>query len=276
MTSASRPVATLWFAAFAVLLSVSLLGVPATASEPGCSQDQLREGTCEITAGLGNGSVDLGGSQTTPGSGGNGGAATGTGSGTPTAPVEDTCDEVVLEDRCFGVGPGRTDPVEPPTQPVTLADIASFRPDPGIDTMEPNGWMVVGLDTNFVASGGRHVKDGSLLGQPASVRFTPVAWHWTYGDGTSRTAATPGATWAAQSMREFSPTSTSHVFTAAGTYYIDLTIDFRAEYRFAGTGWIPISGILSLPANRLVATAGDAKTVLVERVCTENPAGPGC
>ena len=97
--------------------------------------------------------------------------------------------------------------------------------------MEPNGWMIVGLDTNFFATGGVQVKDGTLLGQPASVRFTPVTWRWTYGDGTSASAAMGGTTWAAQGVREFDPTPTSHVYRSPGTYYIDLSIDYRAEYR---------------------------------------------
>jgi hypothetical protein len=161
-------------------------------------------------------------------------------------------------------------------QPITLADIAAFRPDAGVDHMEPNGWMIVGLDTNFFATGGTQITDGTLLGQPASVRFTPRTWHWVYGDGSGAAGGTPGGTWAGQGIPEFDPTATSHIYRAAGTYYIDLTIDYSAEYRFAGTQWIGIAGILPVPANRLVATAGDAKTVLVERECTVNPTGPGC
>ena len=160
--------------------------------------------------------------------------------------------------------------------PITLADIASFRPDPGVDHMEPNGWAVIGLDTNFYATGGTHVKNGTLLGLPASVRFTPVAWHWTYGDGESATRGTPGTTWQAQGIHEFDPTPTSHVYRAPGTYTIDLTIDFSAEYSVAGVPWTPIAGTLPVPANRLVITVGDAKTVLVEHECTANPGGPGC
>ena len=158
----------------------------------------------------------------------------------------------------------------------TLNDIAAFRPSPGVDHMEPDGWFVVGLDANFYATGGSSVVPGTLLGYPANVRFTPIRWRWTYGDGTSATRATRGATWAAQGIQEFEPTSTSHVYSAAGTYYIDLTIGYRAEYNFNGSGWATIAGTLWLPANRLVATVGSAKTVLVERDCTAPPFGPGC
>jgi hypothetical protein len=220
---------------------------------------------------VGDGEVTLGGSVTTPGSG-SGGSGSG-GSSAGEAPIDPNADCLYLfANRCLAAGPGHTVAV----QPITLADIASFRPDPGVDRMEPNGWMIVGLDTNFYSVVGTQVKNGTLLGLPASVRFTPVGWHWTYGDGESASRGTPGGTWAAQGIHEFDPTPTSHIYRQPGTYTIDLTIDFAAEYTVAGIPWTPIAGALPVPANRLVATAGDAKTVLVERECTVNPSGPGC
>jgi hypothetical protein len=162
------------------------------------------------------------------------------------------------------------------TAPITLADIAAFRPTAAVDTVEPNGWTVAGLDTNFYATGTAHVVDGTLLGRSASVRFTPVEWHWSYGDGTAASHPVGGGSWAAQGIREFDPTPTSHVYEEFGTYYIDLDVEFAAEYRFSGGPWVGISGALVVPANQLVVAVGDAKTVLVERECTRDPGGPGC
>jgi hypothetical protein len=161
-------------------------------------------------------------------------------------------------------------------EPVTLSDVAHFRPNPGVNHMQPDGWMVVGLDTNFYSTGGSQIHNGTLLGYPASVRFTPVRWHWTYGDGIAATRSTPGSTWARGGFDEFDRTPTSHIYTRSGTYYIDLSITYAVEYRFAGQSWTDINGTLTLPANRLRATAGGAKTVLVEHDCTANPRGPGC
>ena len=162
------------------------------------------------------------------------------------------------------------------TAPVTLNDIASFRPAVGTNMMEPNGWMVVGLPTNFYATTGRHVVDGTLLGFPASVRFTPVSWRWSYGDGASNASSSGGASWAALQVPEFEPTATSHVFVVPGSFTIQLTVSFAAEYRFGGSTWVPIAGTLNVAANPLVATAGDAQTVLVGRDCNANPGGVGC
>ena len=71
-------------------------------------------------------------------------------------------------------------------------------------------------------------------------------------------------------------TPTSHVFAREGDYTIRLVIDFAAEYRFAGSPFYPISGVIPLRANDLRITVDDATTVLVERDCAANPAGPGC
>jgi hypothetical protein len=176
--------------------------------------------------------------------------------------------------RCFGQDP-RPGPTAP-VRPVTLHDIASFRPAPGVQHMEPDGWVVVGLDANFYSVVGQQLVHGRLLAQPATVRFTPVGWHWNYGDGTVVVRPTKGATWAAQGLQDFDRTPTSHVYEAEGEYVIHLTIDFRAEYRFGSSGFTPIPGIINLPANDLHITVTGAKTVLVNHDCVANPAGPGC
>lgn len=257
--------------ALLLVLAVPLVGLYAPAAAraegAGCTPAQAALGSCTIDATIDDGQVDLDGTIITPGSDP---VDTTDPGGAPVDPLADCL--YVLANRCLKAGPGRTVPV----QPITLADIASFRPDPGVDHMEPNGWMIVGLDTNFYSVVDTQVKDGTLLGLPASVRFTPVGWHWTYGDGASANLGTAGSTWADQGIHEFDPTPTSHIYRQPGTYYIDLVIDFAAEYSVAGIPWTPIAGTLPVPANRLVATAGDAKTVLVERECTVNPSGPGC
>ena len=160
---------------------------------------------------------------------------------------------------------------------VTISDIASFAPRAAVQFMQPDRWMVVGLPTNFYAQIDRHVVSGTLLGQPADVRFTPRAYNWSYGDGTTALSGTPGNTWQALGLAEFDPTATSHVYTVEGTYVIDLTVLYTAEYRWAGGAWTPIAGHVELPANPLVAEAtSDAVTVLVDRDCTRAPVGPGC
>ncbi len=212
-----------------------------------------------------------------PGSGGSDGSSSGGGSGSSTLPPM-PCEEV-FAGYCYGEGQGKpVEPVEPAPgiPPITLSDIAVFRPQAAVQFMQPDGWMVVGLPTNFVAVIDRHVVSGTLFGVPADVRFTPVGYRWRYGDGTAARLGTRGASWAALGLREFDPTPTSHIYRASGTYVIELDVEYTAEYRFAGGSWTSLTGIIVLPANDLVATAGGAVTVLVDRDCARAPAGPGC
>jgi len=228
-----------------------------------CSDVEAQTTGCPTSTGTVNGDgVDIRGSVNIPGSSGSNSGVRGGGRG----------------------GNAVTPPPPPPplrdgysvTAPITLADLVNFRPIAGMDHMEPNGWMVVGLDTNFFATVESGVQTGLLLNLPASVRFTAERYRWSYGDGTSATRTTRGASWAASGVQEFDRTATSHVYRTAGAYSIDLAIDFSAAYQYAGGPWIPISGTIPVAANRLVAAAGDANTVLVGRDCAQRPSGPGC
>jgi len=256
----------------------SALGPQAGSGDECGRAGQYGAGCPNSSAGIGNGVVNLGGSTTAPGTPGTYDPSTPVDPSKMTAAERDAWDAARAQYAAANGLPYRDSFVvrSPATAPVTLDDIASFRPTVGTSMMEPNGWMVVGLPTNFYASTTAHVVDGTLLGFPASVRFTPVSWRWTYGDGSSRASATGGATWASLGLPEFEPTATSHVFGSPGTFTIQLTVSFAAEYRFGGPTWVPIAGTLAVPANSIVATAGDAQTVLVARDCVANPQGIGC
>ncbi|WP_130353704.1 hypothetical protein [Agromyces ramosus] len=159
---------------------------------------------------------------------------------------------------------------------VTLRDIASFRPSAPENGMEPGGWAIEGLPANFVAGASVQVMSGTLLGQSADVRFTPVGFRWTHSDGGVVESVGPGATWATLGQREFSPTATSHVYASAGEYTVDLSVVVRAEYRFAGSPWRSIAGTLSLAGAPQRVLVGEFDTVLTQGDCLANPSGPGC
>jgi len=284
----ARNLLTLIGIVVALLVAGAAQANPVSAAEMPCSKVQILSGGCKITGEVKGPGVDLTGEQRQPGGRvpgsrepGTAKAGKGAGNGAAAdAPSGDgaaggsarSCES--LRPGCMGHRDGYT-VTRPETPGVTLRDLVNFRPTPGVDRMEPNGWMVVGLDTNFFAEVGQQVHSGQLLGRPAEVRFTPRRYHWSYGDGTRADLSVKGSTWAAQGVSEFEPTPTSHVYRAAGTYYIDLGIDFSAEYRWADGPWTSLVGTIQVPANRLVAVAGGAKTVLVERDCTVL-AGPGC
>ena len=131
-------------------------------------------------------------------------------------------------------------------------------------------WTVRGLPTNFVSTASAHTVDGQLLGAPAQVRFTPVRWTWSYGDGTSRTSSTGGATWAELGRARFDPTATSHIYLDRGHVTVEASVEYAAEYRFAGPAWTAVDGTLPVaaPPQSLLVVTGS--TVLVNRPCTDS------
>jgi hypothetical protein len=174
------------------------------------------------------------------------------------------------------VFPPAAPPADPASAPVTLRDIASFRPATPGNGMEPGGWAIVRLPANFVAAASVEVVPGTLLGQPADVRFTPVGYRWTHSDGAIVESGTPGATWAALSQREFTQTPTSHVYATAGEYTVELAVVLRAEYRFAGSAWRSIAGTLTVAGAPQRVLVGEFDTVLTPGDCNADPSGPGC
>ncbi|WP_156401957.1 hypothetical protein [Agromyces sp. Soil535] len=193
----------------------------------------------------------------------------------PTPPPPETCSPANVN-LCAG------DPSAPPEDPaaapvvVTLRDIVSFRPATPGHEMEPGGWAIVGLPANFVAAASVEVVSGTLLGQPADVRFTPVGYRWTHSDGAVVDSGTPGATWAVLGQREFTATPTSHVYGAPGEYTVDLAVVLSAEYRFAGSAWRSIAGTLTVASEPQRVLVGEFDTVLTQGDCNANPSGPGC
>jgi hypothetical protein len=160
--------------------------------------------------------------------------------------------------------------------PVTIADLASFRPLTGTTHMEPNGWTIAGLPTNFWITATTHTLTGPLLDRPATVQFTPVATRYTYGDGTPTVRTPLGGSWASSGMPEFSATGTSHIYRSTGTYTVTPQVDFTVRYSYDGGAWVPVDGILTATADPLTANVVRASTVLVADDCLEAPNGPGC
>ncbi|MGB3413158.1 MAG: hypothetical protein WBA28_00425 [Microbacteriaceae bacterium] len=191
--------------------------------------------------------------------------------GTRYAPVD--CITIAITPPGF-----QTTPPTPPTpqRAVTLADIAHFTPEPPRAIMEPNGWTVQGLPTNFYSSSRAHERQGRLFGLPVTVRFTPIGYRWSYGEGGTATHRVPGGTWASQSLAEFAPTTTSYRYQTLGNYTIRHQVLFLASYRFNGGNWQQIDGSILLPANDLHISVGNLETLLFEKSCQENPAALGC
>lgn len=179
--------------------------------------------------------------------------------------------------RCFELIPNRPNvPSAPPSLPtVTIADLAQFAPPPVAATAEPGDVAIVGMPANFVSAASTQTVSGTLFGVAITVRFTPVAYDYTYGDGTATTRDAPGRTWAELGQAQFTTTPTSHVYRERGTYRADVDVRYAAEVDL-GTGWLPVAGELRTDGPGRDIRVLEARTALVAHTCAENPGAPGC
>lgn len=164
---------------------------------------------------------------------------------------------------------------EPGIPPITITDLAQFAPAPATLAGEPDNVGIAGMPTNFVTTASATTQSGTLFGRALSVRFTPTAYDFHYGDGATVTTTTGGASWAALGQAQFTATSTSHVYQDRGTYDADVDVRYTAEIDF-GTGWFPISGELTTDGPPQQIRIFEAHTALVAHTCTERPDSPGC
>lgn len=252
----------------------------AQASTGSCTQVAQNAGLCEVptaSARISGGGVDVEAQQRQHSSGSGGGSQTGP--VVDTAPQAPTwisrnegagCVGLRTPAGCLTASTGTQSPTA-----VTLADIAHFVPQSGSAVMEPDGWAIIGLPANFYATSRQHVLTGEVLSRAASVRFTPVAFRWDYGDGSGATVSVAGSPWAAEGLPEFTDTATSHRFEAAGSYTVRSSVIMAPEYAFSGQSWTGIAGTINVPLNTLTVVVGTATTVLVDRDCRGSD-GPGC
>ncbi|TFD68841.1 hypothetical protein [Cryobacterium ruanii] len=157
-----------------------------------------------------------------------------------------------------------------------VSDLQDFPAHPAPTSMEPGGWAIVGLAANFWAGPSAQLGEGLLLGQPAQVMFTPIGYHWNYGDGTTTTTTAGGASWDNLSLAEFTTTPTSHTYVEKGTFTVVLTVDYHADYSFGDQGWRPVEGTVTVPSTPITVVTARESTVLVAEDCNANPRGPGC
>lgn len=164
-----------------------------------------------------------------------------------------------------------------PASPVSIEDFVSFAPAPAGAASEPGHFAFRNLSSNFVAHATTHTRSGQLLGQQASAEFTPVAYEWHYGDGTSQVVRTPGATWSALGLPEFDRTATSHIYTEKGSYTVTLVTHYAVRAAYASDDqWWDVPGTLAIASASFPLQVVTVKTVLVDKDCIATPSGPGC
>jgi hypothetical protein len=167
-------------------------------------------------------------------------------------------------------------PDQPEVPEVNLDDLQRFVPENPTIATQPAGWTVAGLPTNMLAGARRHVLAGTVLGLPVEVAFDPAGYRWHFGDGTSASTTSPGATWQAAGVREFSPTPTSHTYVNPGTYTARVEAVYRVSYRFSGFSWQEVSGEVTAQSGPATLVTARFDRALVSTPCVAMRLTAGC
>ncbi|OAZ38908.1 hypothetical protein A9Z40_09380 [Microbacterium arborescens] len=145
----------------------------------------------------------------------------------------------------------------------TIADVASFAPQPAALSSQPAGFAVAGLPVDFEIAAPQHIAAGTLFELPAIVRFTAEDIVIAPGDGSTL------------SVGSTARTPASHVYRSRGSFVATATVRYRAEVDL-GRGWRPVAGLLDIPTAGYPIEVLEARGTLVDRACNEPPSGPGC
>lgn len=234
-----------------VVLAVTV-GLQAPAEALSCTLTEIVSGNCAVGGTTDGTGVNLWVDGSTGGDGsvaGGGGAV--------------DCEEL-QNGRCVGSSPSKN-----VDKPESVNDLESFRPVRPGQRSEPSGWTIAGLPTNFVTTARTHIVSGTLAGYPADVRFIPIGYRRTFGDGAHQSMKSKGARWA----QPWSATRTSHVYAAPGSFTVGVTVTYRAEYRYGSGAWTRLGGAVTRTAPELALRAFGADTVLVARTCVAGAIG---
>lgn len=172
-----------------------------------------------------------------------------------------------------GAAPAAAAPVLPTT--ITYADVQRFAPGTTSFTLEPSWWAIKGGHLNAYASATTQTIQGTIATIPVTITFVPAEYVWSWGDGTTLTTTTGGASWEALGLPDWSPTETSHVYESRGDVQVSLTVRYSATVTGQGRT-IPVTGFVAAPATSAPVRVVESHRALVAADCLVDPHGPGC
>jgi len=248
-------------------------------------------GASAATGVINNNGVDVSdswvrpGSPASPGEAGSGGSASGgtswLGPYRPSIPWSMRlvyCVALVVTPSWCGTTEAPVDPTPPeraiPT--LTFDDLSHVEPQSPSMSTQPTGWSVVNLPTNFIATIAEHVVTTEVLGRDVDVRFTPIRYDWSFGDGETNATSSAGATWEQLGVAEFSTTPTSHRYRTVQSVAPVVSVTYSVAYQWFGQDWISVDGTLSRDASAPIVFVQNADTVLVTSPCRTGRIAPGC
>lgn len=145
-----------------------------------------------------------------------------------------------------------------PLPTVTMDDVRRLGLPAATSWIQPaSGQVLLNLPVDVYATAAPVVRTTTLLGYDVTVRATPIAYRWSFGDGTTL-GPTPDPGAAYPDLRH------THTYTRPGRYTLTLTTTYTATYTVAGQPARPVTGTAQVTSPARVLTARAGTTVLTD------------
>jgi hypothetical protein len=97
----------------------------------------------------------------------------------------------------------------------------------------------------------------TLLGTPVTIRATPTAYEWDFGDGSAPVVTDrPGA--------PYPDHAAEHTYTATGDVTVTLTTRYSGQYSLdGGATWLPVPGSATATSDPVPVRLVEARAQLV-------------
>ncbi|MPY09421.1 hypothetical protein FNH21_01555 [Arthrobacter sp. KR32] len=106
------------------------------------------------------------------------------------------------------------------------------------------------------------------------LKARPIAYQWSYGDGTRLTTSVPGGPVAGNTFDTQTPTS--HQYADTGDFQLTLTTLFAGDYSVDGGPFQPVAGEAAVVSDPHLMSIWRTQGNSVSENCIENPSGIGC
>lgn len=153
-----------------------------------------------------------------------------------------------------------------PRKPVTWKNEFTVKPDRPRIALLPSTTLKVGETANFASLAVAHTRNRMLLWYPAQVKFVPNTASWSFGNGA-----------------EAAGTKTSHAYSRAGVYKVQLKVSYTVTYRITGrSAWVKLPGGVTALSSPIMVTVGSnspppgSAVSLVHWNCIQKPSALGC
>ena len=129
--------------------------------------------------------------------------------------------------------------------------------------------LLVNMPTVVYSDDATRTFETELLGYRFDVEARPTSYRWTFGDGSTRTTASPGRPYPAKDV--------AHVYRRTGERRITLTVTWAGRYRVEGAGpWRQVDGTATTTATSPAFEVVERRAHLESATCDEDPAARGC